>query len=188
MSHTHLTDDELVTIHVDGVAAPPDAQACSLCAARQRNLANVLREVSDTATMTVDAAFPPERLARQRARILQRIEHYGRQARVLAFPTPRAMRPSLLRPRSLRRWVAGAAAAGLIVGAAVDRMVHEIPSLRIGHHAESSVSTEVRLRASSDSLGDDELLREIELAVGSGAGPAALRTIADVTPHAWDVQ
>jgi hypothetical protein len=35
------------------------------------------------------------------------------------------------------------------------------------------------------SLSDDELLGQIELAVGS-AGPAALRPLDALTPRAWD--
>ena len=37
-------------------------------------------------TQEADAAFPAERLARQRARILQRVDQDGRPARVIAFP------------------------------------------------------------------------------------------------------
>jgi len=114
MTHRHLTEDQLIA-HGTG-ALPPEIAGCDTCRALHRCVMETLGEVTTTATMSADAAFPPARLARQRARILTRIERYGQQARILAFPSPRAQRPALLHPRLVRRWVAAAAAAGLVVG------------------------------------------------------------------------
>lgn len=169
-------------------ALPAEFATCTECLARQESVAQTLREVADVATMAADAQFPPERLARQRARILARIERYGQQARVLAFPSPYAQRPALLRPRSVRRWVAAAAAAGLVVGLVAGRTVPDIPSLHVPMRFEHATTPfPVPLRASSDAPGDEELLREVEAAVGS-AGPNALRRIEAVTPVAWDTE
>ena len=63
-------------------------------------------------TAEADAAFSDERLAKQRARILQRLEQEGRPGRVITFPAAHTQRPPL-RARPGMRWVAGAAAAGL---------------------------------------------------------------------------
>ena len=191
MKHDHLTEDQFIALSVDGLsgdgaALPSDIASCPVCSTRQQCFAETLKEVTTTATAMADAAFPPEKLARQRARILQRVEHYGRQARILAFPIRHSRRPSMLQPPSVRRWVAGGAAAGLLIGIFAGHMAHEIPSLRLPTAMENR-EPEAVLRASSDVLGDNELLRSIQAAVDTD-GPSALRRIADVTPDAWDVQ
>lgn len=192
MKHDHLTEDQVIALSVgglgeDGAAWPSDVASCPVCSTRQQRLAETLKDVTTTATALADAAFPPEKLARQRARILQRVEHYGRQARVLAFPVRHSRRPSMLQPPSIRRWVAGGAAAGLLIGIFAGHMAHEIPSLRLPAAIDSRGPEAIRLRASSDVLSDNELLRSIQAAVDTD-GPSALRRIADVTPDAWDVQ
>ena len=183
-THDHLTEEQCIALTIDDQILPSDAALCPVCAARHQQVSDTLLEVTSMADAMTDAAFPPEKLARQRARILQRIEHYGRQARVLAFPVRHPRRPSMLRPPSVRRWVAGAAAAGLVIGMLAGHMAHEIsPFASVLDRREPEV---VPLRASSDVLGDNELLRSIQAAVDT-TGPSALRRIADVTPDAWDV-
>jgi hypothetical protein len=184
MTHRHLTEEQLIAHGAD--ALPPDIAACDTCQSLHRSVAQTLREVTTTAMLSADAAFPPERLARQRARILARIERYGQQARILAFPSPRAQRATLLRPRSLRRWVAGAAAAGLIVGVVAGRTVHDIPSLHVSARNTPSANPYTRALRTSDTA-DDQLLRDIQRAVAS-AGPNALQPIEDMTPAAWTIQ
>jgi len=179
MKHTHLTDDELIASCLGEDAA---MTSCAICAARHRTLSRTLDEVTQAAAAAADEAFPPDRLARQRMRILQRIEQFGRQGRVLAFPGRANAAPSILRPRPLRRWVASAAAAGLIVGLAAGRMVDRFPPF-----GSFDTQQTAPLRASSEPLGDeDQLLREIESEV-FGRGPAALM-IDDFGPDPWDVQ
>ena len=62
--------------------------------------------------------LPPERLAAQQAQIFRRLEALERPARVIAFPrfTPPGRR---LQPARPQRWIAAAAAAGLIIGVGV---------------------------------------------------------------------
>jgi hypothetical protein len=80
--------------------------------------------------------------------------------------------------------VAGAAAAGLVVGVVTGRTVRDIPSLHVSMHVgPPAASYSLSARAARDSA-DNELLREIERAVLS-SGPNALRPIEDVTPVAW---
>jgi len=185
MNHRHLTEEQLVSLSASE-ALPSEFAVCPECLARRHGVARTLREVADVATIAVDAQFPPERLARQRARILARIERSGQRARVLSFPAQPVQQPARIRPRSVRRWVAAPAAAGLVVGLVAGRTVHDVPSLQVPMRFDRApASFPVPLRASSDPLGDEELLREVEDAVGS-AGPSALRRIEDVTPVAWD--
>ena len=181
MTHTHITDEALIAACLDRTPLPAD---CDVCRARHRELTALLDEMSDEAAAATDAAFPPDRLIRQRTRILQRIEHFGRQGRVLAFPVRHSQRPSMLKPRPFRRWVASAAAAGLIVGMAGGRIVNQLPGF--GGPAYDTRQTIAPLQASSDPRGEEELLREIEAAV-LRRGPTALGYIADVTP-VWSDQ
>jgi hypothetical protein len=187
MTHDHLTEDQCIALTLDDQALPSDAALCSVCAARHQQISDTLLEVTGMTEELTDAAFPPEKLARQRTRILQRIEHFGRQARILAFPVRHVRRPSILQPPSVRRWVAGAAAAGLIIGMLAGHMAHEIHPFALSVSQDAPKPELVPLRASSDVLGDNELLRSIQAAVDT-TGPSALRRIADVTPDAWDVQ
>ena len=71
MNHRHLTEDQLISLGASA-ALPAEAAVCPECLARRHSVARTLREVADVATIAVDEQFPPERLARQRARILAR--------------------------------------------------------------------------------------------------------------------
>jgi hypothetical protein len=68
-----------------------------------------------------DAAFPPERLAAQRAQIFRKLEQLDRPSKLLSFPrvAADAMLPAEFAGHAHRvssRWIAAAAAAGLILG------------------------------------------------------------------------
>ena len=78
-----------------------------------------------------DAAFTADRLHDQRDRIMRRIERHDHPAEVVAFPHQRVPSHATAVQRMLgpaRRWVAGAAAAGLaaglFLGFAMDRSSH----------------------------------------------------------------
>jgi hypothetical protein len=187
MNHAHLTDDQLIALCVDGSARgtrADEVRGCASCGARLASLSGLLREVSVASELDADAAFPADRLARQRARILQRLGHRGHLARVLAFPAAHAPHTSV-QPRSARRWVAGAAAAGLIIGMAAGRMAHQFQGLRPIAQESAAVRSGagVPLQASS-SAADDEFLQELEAALSFS--PAGLRRLDSVTPVAWE--
>ena len=185
MTHTHLTDDELITLCVDG-SAPPLAAAgsCASCESRLVSLAGLLQEIADTQASQADAAFPPDRLTRQHARILHRIEHQGQLGRVLAFPHGRGRRTAMP-AMPVRRWVAGAAAAGLAIGLIAGHYAHELPVLRARPAAGDTLrgASSVPLQTATGGA-DAEFLREIEAAINSG--PLGLRRLDSVTPVAWE--
>jgi hypothetical protein len=189
MKHRHLTDDQLIAMCVAGTATsatPDDVDQCASCESRRASLDALLREVSDAATSEADRVFTPERLARQHARILNRLEHQGQIARVIAFPHHHGPRTSIpVKP--MRRWVAGAVAAAFVVGMVAGRLAHELPGLRLAHQEPSmyaAVPTAAPQQASvSAAISDDDFLREIEAAVSSG--PEGLRRLDRVTPVAW---
>jgi len=190
MSHPHLSDDRLIEICFDLEVTSSDRahlQLCETCEQRRSNLAGTLEEVDIAATEDADQAFPAERLARQRARILQRVEQDGRPARVITFPATHTHEAA---PRRIRhaRWgtVAAAVAASFLVGLLAEHLAHDLPGSRQAmpvQRVQAAVATKTQARASSD----DEFLGQVELAA-VGVGPAALRPLDALTPRAWDAR
>ncbi|HXH07291.1 MAG TPA: hypothetical protein VNI83_11970 [Vicinamibacterales bacterium] len=134
----HLDDVELYELAREG-RLHPHLEVCSRCR-RHRAVLVQVAEGSGELAREADAAFPPERLAEQRARIARRLARLGggmahgvsrragttaerdplpdapphpQAARVLPFP---ARHPLPRRQKAPVRWAAAAAAAGLIVG------------------------------------------------------------------------
>ena len=162
-----------------------------------------------------DAAFPPERLAAQRARIARRLAALARQqerrtsrravgagsqaaaprsqpARVLPFPVRETV---VRRPARPVRWVAAAAAAGLLVGLVAgrgfDRRLASGPSsvgsapsaaLRAAPAAEPRPQGARGAPALADLLAGEPLLVEIEAALASPR-VAELQAIDALTPR-----
>ena len=193
MNHGHLSDDRLIELCLEGAVSPSDVQhlaECGACDGRRAELTGVLTDVTAAAIEEADAAFPAERLARQQARILARIDHDGRPGRVIAFPASRTPEPVSLRTRPTTRWVAAAAAAGLVVGLVAGHLTHDLP---VGVHpalrpqiARQQIAG-TAMREAAVAMTDDEFLGEVEQAIDS-SGPAALRPIDALTPRAWEVR
>jgi len=162
----HLTDDQLMETCVLA-SDNGHLSVCRQCKTRFDELVRSLQQMHDAADREADSAFTSERLHDQRERIMRRIERHDHPAEVVAFPHHRA--PShtsvhrLLGPA--RRWVAGAAAAGLAAGVflgfAVDRSTH----YRLVDQAvqQSAHSTSVALKAAA--AADDQFLSEIDEAL-----------------------
>ena len=114
---THLSDDQLIESYVMGGDNAHLAD-CRSCTSRFDKLVRALQQVHDAAIGDADFAFSAERLHDQRDRILRRIERHDHPAEVVAFPSQRMpSHPSVIRILGpARRWVAGAAAAGLAAG------------------------------------------------------------------------
>ncbi|HEY1303062.1 MAG TPA: hypothetical protein VGF24_05915 [Vicinamibacterales bacterium] len=190
MNRTHLTDNQLIELSLAGIdrTSEPHLAECKHCDARIAALTSMLSDVDGSLTAEVDEAFPPERLARQQAQILQQIEHEGRPARVIAFPAAQSVPVRVHRRRS-RRWVAaaGAIAASFVVGILADHLTYELSRSRpvATHLAVRTGDQHAPVRTVAASLSDDELLGQIEAAVGS-TGPASLRALDAMTPRAWD--
>jgi hypothetical protein len=114
---THLSDDQLMEICVLA-GDNRHLSTCRQCKTRFDELVRSLQQIQEAAVSEADSAFTAERLHEQRDRIMRRIERHDHPAEVVAFPHRRM--PShpavhrLLGPA--RRWVAGAAAAGLAAG------------------------------------------------------------------------
>mgnify|MGYP006195741589 FL=1 len=186
--HAHLSDDRLIEVWIDDAAtAAEDAHlaSCDACRARRARLERLFAEMSGAADAEADAAFPEERLAAQRARILHRVELDGRPARVIAFPSAPASEVRPLRTRPAARWIAAAAAAGLAIGLLAGHLAHDLPTgapparsavIRPAAPAPSSI------RTASVALNEEEFLGEIEIAI-QGPHLAVLQPLHDLTPQ-----
>ncbi|OFW02012.1 MAG: hypothetical protein A3I61_00650 [Acidobacteria bacterium RIFCSPLOWO2_02_FULL_68_18] len=199
MRQNHLSDDRLIDICLDRASdrhdtavAPTESEerhlrSCAPCEERWTRLARLLADVREVAAAQADAHFTPDRLARQRARVLQRIDHEARHGRVLAFPAALGHVPTFTsRPRM--RWVAAAAAAGLFIGVAAEHVTHWMPGRRVQPAAVAN-TVDVRpdaLQLATAPLSEEEFLGRIELAA-EGAASAALRPLDDLTPRVWEV-
>ena len=131
-------------------------------------------------------------MARQQRQILQAIEAVAGPAKVIAFPAAQAQpssTPAGYRPAM--RWVAAAAAAGLVVGIVAGRAGRFTGTPRIPSGSPvavvSATNESRRIQTVSAPLSDDEFLSAIDSAI-DGRGGASLRALDELTPHAWDVR
>ena len=159
----HLTDDELMeTCVLDGDNG--HLAVCRPCRARFDELVRSLQLMQDAAVREADAAFTADRLHDQRDRIMRRIERHDHPAEVVVFPHQRVPPHATTVQRMLgpaRRWVAGAAAAGLaaglFLGFAMDRSSH----LRAVDRAVQQSNRTLALQAAAD----DQFFIEIDEAL-----------------------
>jgi len=190
MSHPHLSDDRLIDVCLDCVPATSERQHlehCALCGGRRAELARLLVDISDVAHAEADAVFPPERLSKQHGRILQRIGQIAPHGRVISFPTGHEQGPSPLRARPGMRWMAGAAAAGLVIGLLAGHLAHDLPTAGVSPASQAGAPQEAAtLQAVSTTLSEEEFLGRLEMAI-DGAGGPALRPLHDLTPLVWEV-
>ena len=186
MNAHHLSDERLIDVCLAGASVDGDRhhlESCPACEARRATIARVLDDVSAATAAETDALFPPDRLAKQHAGILQRIEREGRPARLIAFPAAAAPVP---RTRPAPRWIAGAAAAGLVLGLLAGQVGRLMPGGRGAQVAGSERPALAVLEAISPAMSEEEFLGRIELAVEGTTG-ASLRPLDDLTPRVWEV-
>jgi len=195
MGQRHLSDDRLVEVCLDASAVETERQhlyACAECQSRCTSLMRLLNDVGEAAAADADAAFPAERLARQQARILQRIEHEGRPARVIAFPAGHGAEAFTLRTRPATRWIAGAAAAGLLIGLLAGHLAHDFSTIvpvrgsRMAASVARSAPAVPTLQAVATTISEDDFLGQVDVAIEE-AGSTSLRALDDLTPRVWEV-
>jgi hypothetical protein len=169
---------------------------CQPCRDRWQARAIDIRLTRDELESLVDEAFDDAALERQREGILARLAARRDGGRVLSFPL-RDARPAP-RERPAIRWLAAAAAAGLLVGVAAGQQFRGLsPSLSRdlfgrGHEAasrlapratswlpESGATADLRPVHAHDEL----FLSEMETALNN-RGVAELRALDDLTPRA----
>jgi hypothetical protein len=122
----HLDDTALAGMWTDSTLdggerrAHPHLDACAACRSRYAALDAWLQEVGAVARAEADDVFPADRLAAQQNQIMRRLEALERPARVIVFPKHLHAAAG---DRGARRWIAAAAAAGLVVGIAAGQLL-----------------------------------------------------------------
>lgn len=192
----HLDERALAAIWTDASidrARPvhPHLDTCAACRARLAAFSSWLDDLRTEANAEAEETFPAERLAAQQAQILRRIEAAGRPARVIRFP--RFAQPISATTSNARRWIAGAAAAGLLVGVgvgqfmdlrnAVDRRGPAIETAQAGSSRTGPAGP--RVQTASLSLSDEELMSRIE-EIAAPSMPDSLEAFDAMTPRARD--
>ena len=191
----HLDDASLAAIWTSMTAAgapgavDPHLSSCGECRVRYDAFAAWMEEIRLEARLEADEIFTPERLAAQQAVISRRLEVAERPARVIAFPKF----PSGANGKSapVRRWVAAAAAAGLLVGLGIGQMMdlrhfgdrRIFPVTRTVQQPRVDATARAVVPAGT-SVNEEILLLELEAA----ATPQyeALRAFETLTPRAAD--
>jgi hypothetical protein len=164
---SHLSDDQLMETYVLA-GENRHLSTCRQCSARFDELVRSLQQMHEAAVREADSAFSAERLHDQRDRIMRRLERYDHPAEVLAFPYRSTSHPAVRLFGPARRWIAGAAAAGLaagmFLGFTMDRRMHYAAinqAIQQTAAAQAAAAWQIEAR-------DDQFLNEVDEAlVGS---------------------
>jgi hypothetical protein len=193
----HLSDADLMAVWADiRVGDSPQTTSgvhvreCSACRARLASLSSWLDGLRTDARQEADELFPPERLAVQQTQIHRRLEAMERPARVLAFP--RFTKAISARDGGRHRWIAAAAAAGLIVGVGLGQTLHLVEWSRPMDTQARIVAPSLERAARGGIVltpiagSDETLLYDPEPALSSERIPESLRSLHEITPSARD--
>jgi hypothetical protein len=161
---THLDDAQLMEAYVLA-SGHTHLTACDHCKTRFDHLATALEQIREDAVCEADRVFTSEKLHEQRDRILRRLERHGHPAEVLPFPSRATHVPGVHRVLGpARRWVAGAAAAGLaaglFLGFAMDHRAQPHAANRLLPPPVASEGLGWKVR--SMDAGDEQMLSDIE--------------------------
>ena len=165
-------------------------RACAECRSRYGAFAGWLEGVRTDAHAEADEVFTRERLAQQQSQIFRRLESLEHPARILTFP--RFARPVSVQPNGRRRWIAAAAAAGLIVGVGLGQMIDVSKQAQPQSMAaaRTTVTTPIdppRPIQPATASNDESFLYEPEAVSSSQAlVPDSLQYLNAITPGARD--
>ena len=130
LERCHPADDRLIALYFGDEAASADNRrivrqhlhGCEACTWRYTELTAPLERLRQDAASEADEVFTSARLSQQRAAVLARLEGAAVEQKVLLFPSATARTNRSFVRRPLFRWVAAAAAAGLLVGVMAGRL------------------------------------------------------------------
>src|SRR6266487_2409127 len=187
----HLDDAALAAIWTDGRLSHPHLNDCAACRARFADFSAWLESIRVDAITQADESFSAERLAAQQVQIFRRLEAAGRPARIIAFP--RFAQPLTSRTSHASRWIAAAAAAGLIVGVGVGQMMdlrHSLMAPNVSAvrarvaNAPASAGRDPRVQTVG-AIRDEMFLSALDASLSRTAVPE-LRALDGLTPRAGD--
>ena len=201
----HLHDDRLYECYfADRDGEPIDPRAaehladCPACAARYADIVEFLADLRRGAEHDADEVFTARRLEAQQDGILRRIEHVSRPSRIISFPGRITQDARGGPTRVAPRWLAAAAAAGLLVGGAVGGLFSQ-PRITRGNTAARGANTAssvpripppaVRVNAPAQTvevLDDDRFLLELEVAL-ERPHTRELMPFDNLTPHIQEI-
>lgn len=193
----HPADDLLVALYFGDADGDADEQrsarqhlhGCEACTWRYAELVAPLEKLRADAASEADEIFTPARLEAQRLAIRERIESGARASRVVPFPARTTNIDRAVIARPMFRWIAAAAAAGLLVGVSAGRFISlDYPgsggssSPAVARTVAPQGGSTVPAVARPDST-DEAFLTEVEAAV-SRHRIRALTALDELTPHA----
>ena len=125
---------------------------CRSCKGRFDELVRSLEQIHDAAAGEADAVFTAERLHDQRDRVMRRIQRHDHPAEIVAFPRQRVpAQPAVHRMLGpARRWVAGAAAAGLAAGVFLGFAMDRSQMRAFDQAQQAKVGASLALQATAD--------------------------------------
>ncbi len=185
----HLGDDallEALLARLDPTAPPSrhttHVTSCEPCSAAVSRLGASLDEATRAARYVADETIGADRLARQLEVIDRRLD--GQPARLLRFPVrARAMRTQ----PGARRWVAMAAACGLLFGLAAGRMLGPAPAPSDAGAWPTGAADREASSAHEPVLADEHLLVEVDAALARTLH-REFRVLDELTPRSVDVR
>jgi hypothetical protein len=185
----HLSDESLVELHALLIAGEHSVAArylrhvkqCEACAARLDGVREDAVALRQDVNASIDARITPSRLERQFDVIMRRLE--GHSGKVLPFPATvhrRAPAPGL------RRWVAMAAASGLLIGIGAGRLMGPVPSVP-GTTWQKVGATPAKAVTAGMQETDEQMLVEIDAAL-TRSRTKEFRALDELTPRVADAR
>ena len=196
----HLDDDDCADVwsarQALGTAesdrpAESHLRTCTDCRARYSAFTSWLDGMRTEAHAEADEFFTRERLVTQQTQIFRRLESLEHPARIIAFP--RFARPVSVQSGGRRRWIAAAAAVGLITGVGLGQL------FELSRHRQPETIAQTRIAsplndpsprtnqpASTANSDDETFLYEPEVTSSQARVPDSLQYLNAITPGARD--
>src|SRR5688572_12298148 len=198
--NSHLDDDDCadvwsarLTLGTAESDRPAEAhlRTCAECRARYGAFTTSLEAMRADAHAEADEVFTRERLAIQQGQIFRRLESLEHPARIIAFP--RFARPVSVQPGGRRRWIAAAAAVGLITGVGVGQLLDFSRQQSQGAPVAQSrtsppLAEPARGVQPAASVSDENFLYEPEVTTSQARVPDSLQYLNAITPGPRDYE
>jgi hypothetical protein len=190
----HLSDERLfdcyLTEQCGECAEPPVAEHladCQECRTRYAALLRFMDGLRVEAEAELDEAFPADRLRVQQQQIMRRIEHVAQPTRIISFPGHAPdLRAAAGRTRVAPRWLAAAAAAGLLIGVAAGSFIYPpgsaTPSTEVSRAGAAPAGSLAVGTSRPDRSSDLDFLLELENAL-ERPHTRELTALDALTPH-----